>query len=134
MSGINLVDPLPPDSMPGCALPGTPLAAALPGIIACVLCGFCLQACPTYLNLEDENDSPRGRIFLMRSLLEGTVTPDDPSVHRHIDQCLGCRACEPVCPSGVPYGQLLEATRATLKESRPIPHIARLILFVFARP
>jgi len=134
MTAINLVDPLPPDSMPGCALPGTPLAAALPGINACVHCGFCLQACPTYLNLEDENDSPRGRIFLMRSLLEGTITPDDPSVHRHIDQCLGCRACEPVCPSGVPYGQLLEATRATLNESRPIPHIARLILFVFARP
>ena len=134
MTGINLVDPLPPDSMPGCALPGTPLAAALPGINACVHCGFCLQACPTYLNLEDENDSPRGRIFLMRSLLEGTVAPDDPSVHRHIDQCLGCRACEPVCPSGVPYGQLLEATRATLNASRPIPHIARLILFVFARP
>ena len=126
-------DPLPPDPMPGCALPGTPLAAALPGINACVHCGFCLQACPTYLSLEDENDSPRGRIFLMRSLLEGTVTPDDPSVHRHIDQCLGCRACEPVCPSGVPYGQLLEATRATLNESRAIPPLARLILFVFAR-
>ena len=120
--------------MPGCALPGTPLADALPGINACVHCGFCLQACPTYLNLEDENDSPRGRIFLMRSLLEGTVKPDDPSVQRHIDQCLGCRACEPVCPSGVPYGQLLEATRATLRESRPTPFLARLILFVFARP
>ncbi len=133
MTAALPADPLPPDAMPGCALPGTPLAAALPGINACVHCGFCLQACPTYLNLEDENDSPRGRIFLMRSLLEGTVTPDDPSVHRHIDQCLGCRACEPVCPSGVPYGQLLEATRATLNESRPIPHIARLILFVFAR-
>jgi len=119
--------------MPGCALPGTPLADALPGINACVHCGFCLQACPTYLNLEDENDSPRGRIFLMRSLLEGTVKPDDPSVQQHIDQCLGCRACEPVCPSGVPYGQLLEATRATLRESRPTPFIARLILFVFAR-
>jgi glycolate oxidase iron-sulfur subunit len=75
--------------MPGCALPGTPLAGALPGINACVHCGFCLQACPTYLNLEDENDSPRGRIFLMRSLLEGTVKPDDPSVQQHIDQCLG---------------------------------------------
>jgi glycolate oxidase iron-sulfur subunit len=119
--------------MPGCALPGTPLADALPGINACVHCGFCLQACPTYLNLEDENDSPRGRIFLMRSLLEGTVRPDDPSVQQHIDQCLGCRACEPVCPSGVPYGQLLEATRATLRESRPIPFLARVILFVFAR-
>ena len=119
--------------MPGCALPGTPLADALPGINACVHCGFCLQACPTYLNLEDENDSPRGRIFLMRSLLEGTVKPDDPSVQQHIDQCLGCRACEPVCPSGVPYGQLLEATRATLRESEPTPFIARLILVVFAR-
>ena len=119
--------------MPNCALPGTPLADALPGINACVHCGFCLQACPTYLNLEDENDSPRGRIFLMRSLLEGTVAPGDPSVQQHIDQCLGCRACEPVCPSGVPYGQLLEATRATLKESRPTPPVARFILFVFAR-
>jgi len=119
--------------MPGCALPNTPLAAALPGINACVHCGFCLQSCPTYLNLEDENDSPRGRIFLMRSLLEGTVKPGDASVQLHIDQCLGCRACEPVCPSGVPYGQLLEATRATLYEYRPTPFIARLILFVFAR-
>ena len=119
--------------MPGCALPGTPLADALPGINACVHCGFCLQACPTYLNLEDENDSPRGRIFLMRSLLEGTVKPDDPSVQQHIDQCLGCRACEPVCPSGVPYGQLLEATRATLREYRPVPFLARVILFVFER-
>ncbi|MEX2111108.1 MAG: heterodisulfide reductase-related iron-sulfur binding cluster [Gemmatimonadaceae bacterium] len=133
MTAALPADPLPPDPMPGCALPGTPLAAALPGINACVHCGFCLQACPTYLNLEDENDSPRGRIFLMRSLLEGTVAPDDPSVHRHIDQCLGCRACEPVCPSGVPYGQLLEATRATLNQSRTIPSLARLILFVFAR-
>lgn len=119
--------------MPACALPGTPLAAALPGINACVHCGFCLQACPTYLNLEDENDSPRGRIFLMRSMLEGTVAPADPTVRKHIDQCLGCRACEPVCPSGVPYGHLLEATRATLNEYRPMPFIARFILFVFAR-
>ena len=119
--------------MPGCALPGTPLAAALPGINACVHCGFCLQACPTYLNLEDENDSPRGRIFLMRSMLEGTVAPTDAKVKQHIDQCLGCRACEPVCPSGVPYGQLLEATRATLYDYQPTPFIARFILFVFRR-
>ena len=119
--------------MPGCALPGTPLAGALPGINACVHCGFCLQACPTYLNLEDENDSPRGRIFLMRSMLEGTVAPTDAEVKLHIDRCLGCRACEPVCPSGVPYGQLLEATRATLNQYQSIPVIARLILFVFGR-
>ena len=119
--------------MPGCALPGTALAAALPGINACVHCGFCLQACPTYLNLEDENDSPRGRIFLMRSMLEGTVAPDDAMVKQHIDQCLGCRACEPVCPSGVPYGHLLEATRATLNDYHSMPFIARMILFVFGR-
>jgi glycolate oxidase iron-sulfur subunit len=117
-----------------CAIPGTPLADAVPGIDTCVHCGFCLQACPTYLTLQDENDSPRGRILLMRELVEGTLTADDPSVHTHIDRCLGCRACETACPSGVPYGQLLEATRATLNRSRPIPAVARLILWVFARP
>ena len=126
--------PTPADAMPACALPGSPLEAALPGINACVHCGFCLQACPTYLTLEDENESPRGRIFLMRSLLEGTVSPDDASVQAHIDRCLGCRACEPACPSGVPYGHLLEATRATLREAKQAPFIARLILFVFAHP
>lgn len=126
--------PTPADAGPACALPNTPLAAALPGINQCVHCGFCLQACPTYLTLEDENESPRGRIFLMRSLLEGTIAPDDPSVHAHIDRCLGCRACEPACPSGVPYGHLLEATRATLRESKRPPFVARLILFVFLHP
>ena len=116
-----------------CAIPDTPLAAAVPGIETCVHCGFCLQACPTYVNLEDENDSPRGRIVLMRALVEGELGLDDPSVHTHIDRCLGCRACETACPSGVPYGQLLEATRATLREVRPTPFIGRLILAVFAR-
>ena len=117
-----------------CALPNTPLAAAVPGIMTCVHCGFCLQACPTYLALGDENDSPRGRILLMRSLVEGTLSVDDPDVHTHIDQCLGCRGCETACPSGVPYGHLLEATRATLSQARPLPLVARLILRVFERP
>ena len=115
------------------ALPGSPLAKAQAGIDACVHCGFCLQACPTYLTLEDENDSPRGRIVLMRSLLEGTLAPTNESVETHIARCLGCRACETVCPSGVPYGHLLEATRATLARQRPIPRIARAILSVFSR-
>ena len=127
-------DPLPSGTIPNCALPGTPLADSLPGINACVHCGFCLQACPTYLVHDDENDSPRGRIFLMRSLLEGTVTTDDADVHLHIDRCLGCRACETACPSGVPYGQLLEATRATLAIGRSKPLLAQIILAVFRRP
>ena len=104
------------------------------GIDTCVHCGFCLQACPTYVNLQDENDSPRGRILLMRSLVEGDVAVDDPSVRTHIDRCLGCRACETACPSGVPYGHLLEATRATLNQAKPNPPIARFILGVFRRP
>jgi len=120
-------------SPPACALPGTPLAGARAGIDACVHCGFCLQSCPTYLALEDENDSPRGRVVLMRGLLEGTLMPQDPDVRSHIDRCLGCRACETACPSGVPYGDLLEATRATLVEQRPLPLAARAMLAVFAR-
>ncbi|HEY7861005.1 MAG TPA: heterodisulfide reductase-related iron-sulfur binding cluster [Gemmatimonadaceae bacterium] len=122
-----------PDPAPACAIPGTPLANAKAGIMACVHCGFCLQACPTYLALGDENDSPRGRIFLMRALTEGDLALDDPSVHTHIDRCLGCRACETACPSGVPYGALLEATRATLAQVVKPPLRARLILALFAR-
>ena len=117
-----------------CALPDTPLAEVRAGIDACVHCGFCLQSCPTYLTLEDENDSPRGRILLMRSALEGSLAIDDPSLETHIDRCLGCRACETVCPSGVPYGHLLEATRATMAETRRLPFVARAILWAFARP
>jgi glycolate dehydrogenase iron-sulfur subunit len=119
---------------PPCALPNSPLAKERRGIDACVHCGFCLQACPTYLTLEDENDSPRGRILLMKAMLEGTIAPNDQSIETHIARCLGCRACETVCPSGVPYGHLLEATRATLAERRPIPFVARVILRAFERP
>ena len=118
----------------GCAIPDTPLAGQRAGLDACVHCGFCLQACPTYVTLEDENDSPRGRIVLMRSVYDGTLDTSSESVQTHIDRCLGCRACETVCPSGVPYGLLLEATRETIAEHRPLPRVARVILATFERP
>jgi glycolate oxidase iron-sulfur subunit len=126
--------PSQPSREAPCALPGTPLAALRSGIDACVHCGFCLQSCPTYLTLEDENDSPRGRVLLMRSALEGALAVNDPSLETHIDRCLGCRACETACPSGVPYGHLLEATRATMAQERRLPLVARMILWTFARP
>lgn len=112
----------------------TPLDLARAGLDSCVHCGFCLQACPTYLALEDENDSPRGRLVLMRAVVEGTVALDDPDVATHLSRCLGCRGCESACPSGVPYGHLLEKARETLAALRPLPLQARLILWVFAKP
>lgn len=115
------------------ALQGSALAAERGGLDACVHCGFCLSACPTYLTLEDENDSPRGRLVLMRALLDDRVEPDDVDLNRHLDQCLGCRGCETACPSGVPYGALLEASRATLHSHERLPWTARLALWIFAR-
>ncbi len=115
------------------AVQGSPLAQEAPGLDLCVHCGFCLNACPTYLALEDENDSPRGRLVLMRALVEGTVALDDAGVGTHLDRCLGCRGCETACPSGVPYGALLEAARATVAAHRPLPLEARVILGVFGR-
>src|SRR5688500_11653987 len=78
--------------------------------LACIHCGLCLGACPTYLQTGNENESPRGRIYIMRALQAGRLPVDHASV-QHIDLCLGCRACEVACPSGVQYGALLEQTR-----------------------
>ena len=122
------------NATPACAVPGTPLAAAAAGLDLCVHCGFCMQACPTYLALSDENDSPRGRVFLMRSVVDGDLDVSDDTLQTHIDRCLGCRACETACPSGVPYGQLLEATRATMAATRPIRPLARTMLALMASP
>lgn len=100
----------------------------------CVHCGFCLPACPTYLATGDESDSPRGRILLMRALERAELAADDPAVRQHLDACLGCRGCEPVCPAGVGYGRGLEAARELLADANGLPALARLALAVFRRP
>jgi len=81
----------------------------------CVHCGLCTSACPTYVELGDENDSPRGRIYLMRAVTDGRLQLTDP-VRRHLDLCLDCRACETACPSGVQYGRLIEPFRVAMDQ------------------
>jgi glycolate dehydrogenase iron-sulfur subunit len=103
----------------------------------CVHCGLCLQACPTYVELGTEMDSPRGRIYLMRALSEGTLTMTR-EVARHLDLCLGCRACETACPSGVHYGALIEGARSFVEAEhrrRPLDRWRRrAIEWVFPHP
>ncbi len=82
----------------------------------CVHCGLCAEACPTYIVTRCEMDSPRGRIYLMKSLAEGRIELDDDAA-RHIDLCLGCRGCETACPSGVHYGRLLEGARLFVEQN-----------------
>lgn len=90
----------------------------------CVHCGLCHSACPTYVALGTEADSPRGRIHLMRALQEGTLAVDAEAV-RHLDLCLGCRGCETACPSGVAYGELIEAARPWIEEHHRRPWVER---------
>lgn len=99
----------------------------------CVHCGFCLPVCPTYRRLGDEADSPRGRLHFMRAVVEGRLSPASDAFQRHIDRCLGCRACEPVCPSGVEYGALLELARDTAARHRPPGWMTRALLWTFRR-
>jgi glycolate oxidase iron-sulfur subunit len=101
-------------------------------LLACVHCGLCLEACPTYVQTGDENDGPRGRIYLMRAVEEGRLDFGSKAFRNHINRCLGCRACESVCPAGVEYGQLLEAARADLSQSSAAQRgwTSRLLRFV----
>jgi glycolate oxidase iron-sulfur subunit len=102
---------------------------------ACIACGFCLPVCPTYALTKDERSSPRGRIKLLRALNEGRLDPRDPALREQASFCLGCRACEPACPAGVPYGHLLEQWRDHQWAGRRTPPMAAALrLAVRARP
>src|SRR5215207_940463 len=97
-------------------------------LLACIHCGLCLEACPTYVLTGNENDGPRGRLYLMRAVGEGRIESTSSAFGKHIDRCLGCRACEQVCPAGVEYGQLLEASREVLREAQPKSDFANKVL------
>ncbi len=94
----------------------------------CVHCGLCLSYCPTYKLLGSELDSPRGRVYQMRALQEGRIQLADERFRLHIDRCLNCRACETACPSGVQYGQLLEAARAVIPPRNGTERVLREVV------
>jgi glycolate oxidase iron-sulfur subunit len=113
-------------------------APSMDGLRACVHCGICLPQCPTYRVLGEEMDSPRGRVYLMRAAAEDRIGLT-PTMARHLDLCLGCRACETACPSGVPFGQLLEATRSQFERQGVVAPqrdsaTLRFLLGVFPHP
>ena len=114
------------------ATPAGPLALhglSVEGVNQCVHCGLCLAYCPTFSELGTEMDSPRGRIFMIKSLAEGRMSLTDPAVE-HLSLCLDCRACETVCPAGVPYGRLIEAAKAEIERQRPGGAVRRVFRWV----
>jgi glycolate oxidase iron-sulfur subunit len=115
--------------------PSPPHGAGIPYelFLDCVHCGLCTSACPTYVELGDENDSPRGRIYLMRAVTDGRLELNR-EVRRHLDLCLDCRACESACPSGVQYGRLIEPFRIHMEKAgiaadRHLGLLKHLVLF-----
>ncbi|MBM4070602.1 MAG: (Fe-S)-binding protein [Planctomycetes bacterium] len=121
-----------PSSLPVVAPPRADIDYEL--FLDCVHCGLCTSACPTYVELGDENDSPRGRIYLMRALNDGRIDLD-AAVRRHLDLCLDCRACESACPSGVQYGKLIEPFRIHLSKTagstENLGFVKRFLLYRF---
>lgn len=87
----------------------------------CIRCGYCLPTCPTYVETYSEVSSPRGRIRLIQAVADGALSLTDPTFVEQMYQCLDCRACEAVCPSGVRYGQLVETARTQIERARPRP-------------
>ena len=115
-------------------LPGTRPDIDYELLLDCVHCGLCTSACPTYVENGHEADSPRGRIYLMRNVIDGQLALDD-TVKQHLDLCLNCRACETACPSGVQYGKLIEPFREYMgkldpgRQVRPLSALQRWMLF-----
>ncbi|MDG2046302.1 MAG: glycolate oxidase subunit GlcF [Halioglobus sp.] len=103
---------------------------------ACVHCGLCLPTCPTYLDSRDERDSPRGRIYLIKNLLETGEASSQTQLH--LDRCLTCRSCETHCPSGMQYGELIDIGRDLMEQAAPRPAAPRvlrwLLRFILSRP
>jgi len=125
--------PVLPDPAPRAA-PQAPAAAGLAALAdRCVQCGLCLPHCPTYRLDQSEAESPRGRIAYVKAVAQGRLAPT-PAGDTHLDHCLGCRRCEPVCPAGVAYGELLLGARAQQAERRPAPIRLRLAGWLLARP
>ncbi|MGE0760383.1 MAG: (Fe-S)-binding protein, partial [Pirellulaceae bacterium] len=125
-AGTPLLPILPPPGNPGAGID-------FELFLDCVHCGLCTASCPTYVELGNENDSPRGRIYLMRAVTEERL-PLTAEVRRHLELCLDCRACETACPSGVQYGKLIEPFRVAMErsggeESKSADWFHRYILF-----
>src|SRR5437899_9579407 len=124
--------------MPDPDAPETVLASPAPSVFddhnapaqklidECVHCGFCLPTCPTYALWHEEMDSPRGRIYLMDGLVQGTIPLTD-TVVEHFDRCLGCMACVTACPSGVQYDRLIEQTRHYVEDNHSRGPLERLL-------